>query len=495
MQLAELELYSNAALLIGEKQLLLSLLGFAGILCLSWFWRHSSSASRLSVWLFFLLWLVWGSLMFTPQHLQALQEPIRPYLNHITTDSIFTYCSQSASYRHQPPPLSFLPSVGWTLLVFGLWVVLASGKYYFHWRKRQRYINIAMNATPVEDSVSLNHIQHWRAVFKLKRPLQLRTSDECDQAFTFGIRRPIIFVPTFMLKQLQADELNAVIGHELAHIKRWDDLTMHVQNLLRAVFFFNPVFSFVNNRIAELREHCCDRLAIEHGNLTTRQFGESLLRVLALKQSKNFPQDVIAGLGTTSLKRRIESLTNQQQRFSRTPLIMTALMLATLSILLGQTGPAPKDSRQSSQLLASIGATASVPNGQITTKPFLWPESCVLGKVDRSAYHPGIDFSTPAGRHTNIRAIADGEVTQVFERQSNWRVYIQHSSGIISTYLHLDKPAVRAGDKIKTGDVIAINDGKNHAYMHLEVHQYGQVLDPTYLTNSNRLSVSQTLTH
>lgn len=56
MLLAVLERYSDAALMLGERQLLLSVIGFFGVFCLSVFWRRCSSASRLSAWLFFLLW-------------------------------------------------------------------------------------------------------------------------------------------------------------------------------------------------------------------------------------------------------------------------------------------------------------------------------------------------------------------------------------------------------------------------------------------------------
>lgn len=495
MFLALLESYSDAALLLGERQLLLSLIGFIGVLCLSRLWRNHSSASRLSVWLFFLFWLVWGSLVFTPEYLLNIQLYARQYLSHITTDDVFSFCSQSASYRHQPPPLSFLPTAGWTVLILTAWFFLASGKYLFHSLKRRRYLRMALRAESLTGGVTVSMVQYWTEAFNIKRPLDIRSSDDCDQAFTFGVRRPVIFVPRFMLTQLKHHELHAVIGHELAHVKRLDDLTIHLQTILRAVFFFNPVFGFVNNRIAELREHCCDRLAIEKGALSAQQFGNSLLRVLAIKSGKKFPEDSIAGLGNTSLKRRIASLVTPPKRFSYTPLSVTAITLLTLSVLLGQTGSIPKDRQQSSHLLASINAASPVPDSQISSKPFAWPSSCQLGNIDRQHYHPGVDFATPAGRTTDIQTIASGKVMHVFQRQSNWRIYIEHANGIISSYLHVDTPQVKAGDSVKAGDVIATNHGMQHEYIHVEVHQYGQVLNPAYLTSTLSAPLAQTSIH
>lgn len=486
MLLAVLERYSDAALMLGERQLLLSVIGFFGVFCLSVFWRRCSSASRLSAWLFFLLWLVWGSLLFTPEYLDQALGPMRQHLNFITSEDIFSFCSQSASYRHLPPPVGFLPTVGWTILLLSMWMLLAGGKYSFHRYKRRRYLQMALNAELLEDSASCASIRHWHQAFKLRRKLEVRTSDQCDQAFTFGVFRPVIFIPRFMLEGLSKDDLHAVIGHEVAHVKRLDDLAIHLQNMLRALFFFNPVLAFVNNRIAELREHCCDRLAIEHGALSAKQFGESLLRTLSLKadehkNDKDFPQDLIAGLGNTSLRRRIESLTEKPQRFSYRPLTCTALCLASFSLLFGQAPSTPMDVRNSSQWLAHIEATAPVPGGQMPAKPFLWPNACVFLNVDRTQYHPGVDFSTPLGQQTHIRTIAEGTVLHAFKRGSNWRVYVEHAQGIVSTYLHLDTPSVKAGDLLTAGSIIATNSGDTHAYVHVEVHKNGQVLDPSYL--------------
>lgn len=495
MLLALLERYSDAALLLGERQLFLSLLGFVAVLSLSWCWRHHSSTSRLSVWLFFLLWLVWGSLLFTPEHLHPWQASLRQSFNLITSDDIFSFCSQSASYRHLPPPVDFLPTVGWTILIIALWAALASGKYYFHWRKRQRYLRMAMNAERLDDSSTTAMLEQWRQAFRLRRALEIRSSDQCDQAFTFGVLRPVIFIPRYLLEGLQAHELHAVLGHEVAHIKRLDDLTIHLQNLLRAAFFFNPVFNFANNRIAELREHCCDRLAIEHGKLSSKQFGESLLRTLSLNMAedqatRDLPQDTVAGLGKASLRRRIESLTHKNQHFSYWPLFSTALGLLTLSLLFGHSPSTPLTADKSSQWLASIDATAPVPNGEILSKPFQWSNACVFISEDRSRYHPGVDFATPIGQQTPVRSIAEGKVLHAFKRGAQWRVYIEHPQGIVSTYLHLDSPSVKAGDVLERGDIIAINQGKTHAYVHVEVHKNGQVLDPSYLLNASTASAS-----
>lgn len=488
MSLGQLELYSYTALLLGQRQLLLSLLGFLLVLACCRLWRRHSSASVLAPWLFFLSWLVWAPLVFTPERLQGFQAPIRETWSTIAPADVFTLCSQSIVHRFRSPPLTALPQLTWTLMVIIGWALFAVWRLFRLWRKRRRFVLIAARASPLDDAVSSAMLARWRQAFGLRRHVALRTSDLCPQAFTIGLLRPVIHIPGTLVRGLTANELDAVIGHEMAHVKRCDDLVIRVQRVLRALFFFNPLIAIAGRRVAELREQCCDRLAMERGNLSVRQYGGSLLRSLSLNQGKEQCQDDVAALNSTALRRRIESLTHARRVFSPAPLLTTALLLATLSLLFGHTGSDPMSADESALVLARLGAVAPAPGQQVLSKPFLWPKECVLGAIQQDSYHPGVDFTTPVGRTTPIHVLAPGRVTHVFERASfskiapsGWQVHVQHHNGVVSTYLHLDDVLVRPGDRLARGDIIANNTGRHHGHVHVEVHQRGRVLDPSYL--------------
>lgn len=488
MNVGQLEPYSYTALLLGQRQLVLSLVGFVLVLVCCRLWRRHASASLLAPWLFFLSWLVWAPLVFTPERLQGLQAPVRELWTTVAPADVFALCSQSIVHRFREPPLPALPQLGWTLMILAGWALLATWRLLRAWRKRRHFTLAAARATPLDDAVSSAIVARWREAFGIRRHVDLRTSDLCPQAFTIGLLHPVIHIPGTLARGLDSAELDAVIGHEMAHVKRCDDLVIRVQRVLRALFFFNPLIAIAGRRIAELREQCCDRLAMDRGNLSPRQYGGSLLRSLSLNQGQAHHQDQVAALNTTALHRRIESLTHPRQGFSPLPLFTTALLLTTLSLLFGHTGSDPMPAANSAQVLARLGAASPAPGRQVLSKPFIWPESCVLGAIQQGNYHPGVDFSTPRGRVTAIHTLAPGRVTHVFRQgfSPGWQVHVRHDNGVVSTYSQLDEVRVRPGDHLARGAVIASNNGQRHGHVHVEVHQRGRILDPSYLLTLDR---------
>lgn len=489
----QLELYSYIVWLLGQRQLLLSLLGLLLILICSRFWRRHSSASVLAAWLFFLSWLVWAPLVFTPERLQGFQAPLRNYWTMVAPADVFTLCSQSILHRLRTPPLVAIPQLNWNLLLIACWGAFAGWRASQLWRKRRHYTQIVARATVLDDSASLALLTRWRQAYGLKRSVELRTSGQCDQAFTIGLFHPVVFLPESFLKQLEPADLDAVVGHEMAHVKRCDDAVICLQRWLKSVFFFNPVVLIANRKVAELREQCCDRLAMERGQLPASRYGKSLLRALSLNRKRSLAQDEVAGLSGTPLRRRIESLLCDHQRFSWKPLALAALCLSSVSLLFGHTGSDPIEAHDSNRLLAQLDAVAPIPGSAMSAKPFIWPDQCVFGPKDASIYHPGVDFTTPTGQTTVVRSIAAGQVTRVsrlsmlpehpLHADAARQVHIHHRNGIVSTYLYLDSTTVSVGDRVAAGDVIAHvhNDGNHHGHVHVEVHQRGRVLDPSYL--------------
>lgn len=78
-----------------------------------------------------------------------------------------------------------------------------------------------------------------------------------------GWLRPVVFLPSSTLLGLSPDQLEAILAHELAHIRRNDYLVNLAQMVVETVMFFNPAVWWISARIREERELCCDDLAIQ----------------------------------------------------------------------------------------------------------------------------------------------------------------------------------------------------------------------------------------
>ncbi len=96
------------------------------------------------------------------------------------------------------------------------------------------------------------------------RPVTLLESTLAKVPMVIGHLKPIILLPVGMVSGLSTAEIEAVLAHELAHVKRYDYLINIFQTLVESVLFFNPVVWWVSSQIRIQREHCCDDLAVKH---------------------------------------------------------------------------------------------------------------------------------------------------------------------------------------------------------------------------------------
>ena len=75
-----------------------------------------------------------------------------------------------------------------------------------------------------------------------------------------GLLRPTILLPVSAITCLSTDELEMILAHELAHVRRYDMWVNLTQRVAEVVLFFNPALWYLSRRIGTLREYCCDEL-------------------------------------------------------------------------------------------------------------------------------------------------------------------------------------------------------------------------------------------
>jgi beta-lactamase regulating signal transducer with metallopeptidase domain len=94
--------------------------------------------------------------------------------------------------------------------------------------------------------------------FQQYRQASLCVSDDVSVPTAVGLFRPAVVVPRWILAELSAADLNSVLVHELAHLRRYDDWTNLLQKLVRALFFFHPAVWWIEGRLSLEREMACD---------------------------------------------------------------------------------------------------------------------------------------------------------------------------------------------------------------------------------------------
>jgi hypothetical protein len=134
-------------------------------------------------------------------------------------------------------------------------VRMAAGWNYI---RRMRREGLAAPALWVERVDGLSRQLGVRQAVKLVESLLVRVP------MVIGQLRPIIYIPLGLINHLPASEMEAVLLHELAHIRRYDHLVNMVQQAAECLLFFNPGFLWISALIREERENSCDDIAIAH---------------------------------------------------------------------------------------------------------------------------------------------------------------------------------------------------------------------------------------
>ena len=116
----------------------------------------------------------------------------------------------------------------------------------------------------LEESVELLRRCHARAnSLGIARRVSLGICDRLAMPLLIGIVRPLILLPSVALNGWSVEQLEMVLLHELAHLKRWDNLVTLIQRLVESVLFFHPVVWWLSSWVRLERELCCDELVVE----------------------------------------------------------------------------------------------------------------------------------------------------------------------------------------------------------------------------------------
>jgi len=128
--------------------------------------------------------------------------------------------------------------------------------------------------------------------FPVSRAVEFAVSKQISVPTAIGILRPIVLFPVSALTELSPEQLELIIVHELAHIRRQDVLLNLMQTVIESLLFFHPCIWWVSVIVRAERENCCDDAAVSYGNAT--QYAKALL---SLENCRPTPQLSMAANG------------------------------------------------------------------------------------------------------------------------------------------------------------------------------------------------------
>jgi len=230
----------------------------------------------------------------------------------------------------------FSPRAGWLLdgmvVCWSVGVTLLSARLSGGWaltvRLRRRFVEPVTGAWQTT-------VERLARRLGIRGGVRLLESSKLEVPAAIGWLRPVVLLPAGLLTGLPADQLESILAHELAHIRRHDYLVNLVQSLIETLFFYHPGIWWISARIRTEREFCCDDLAVSAcGNAAT--YARALAELEEFRSALPRPRVPRLAMAATGgeLLRRIRRLVGLAPAMSSERWVAGPLAL-TVPVLLG----------------------------------------------------------------------------------------------------------------------------------------------------------------
>lgn len=172
-----------------------------------------------------------------------------------------------------------------------------------------------------------------RAVARLKvaRAVRLCRSALVEVPSVVGVLRPVVLVPASALTGLTPRQLEAVLAHELAHIRRYDFLVNLLQTAVETLLFYHPAVWWISSRMRDEREHACDDAAVAATG-DPLLYARALTTLETLRRADGFTPALALASNGGSLMKRIRRIVGAEDApaHTRSPLVAGALLFTIL---------------------------------------------------------------------------------------------------------------------------------------------------------------------
>ncbi len=211
-------------------------------------------------------------------------------------------------------------------------------------------MRILLNRTEPVEPEMLEIVERCKARIGLKRKIVCRYAEDLAGPAICGLLSPRLLLPRRITRDLLSSELEAILLHELIHIRRLDSWIGCIQAVLQGIYFFHPLLWLANRRIAVVREQAVDeQTAAVMGN-DPAPYCRALVNVAALMQSP-LPSFQLLGIfeSERSLRTRVVRLLQNGTRFRRRLLWRDYTLLLLIGAVLLPLGECSRSERSAAE--------------------------------------------------------------------------------------------------------------------------------------------------
>ncbi len=217
---------------------------------------------------------------------RVVMPPDTPQLSALTVTRVSTYFAPAAAFPAST--LEARPS-HWLEVLAAIWLtgsVLLVLRWFRRWYKIHRAVR---GATP----------------FPMQKALPVLSLAAMTEPAIFGIFRPVLLLPQGIVDKLSPEQFEAVLAHELCHVRYRDNLTAALHMCVETIFWFHPLVWWIGAKLIEERERDCDESVLRQGS-RPGDYAQAIINIC--KSFINSPFPCAAGITGASLNQRIREI-------------------------------------------------------------------------------------------------------------------------------------------------------------------------------------------
>jgi bla regulator protein blaR1 len=224
---------------------------------------------------------------------EEVSQPFAHSLRHSTMRSV----SPAATSTTLPTLIHLLPAILAAVWFCGFIVVFLV--CWAHWRRVSSNVQDAVPLRKGREVEALRRLEH---IGGTRSQIEILLSRASLEPGVFGIFRSTLIWPKGISEHLGEAHLEAILAHELWHVRRRDNLAAAMHTIVEAIFWFHPLVWWLGARLVEERERACDEEVLQLGN-EPQVYAESILT--ACKFCVSSPLTCVSGVTGADLKNRI----------------------------------------------------------------------------------------------------------------------------------------------------------------------------------------------
>lgn len=214
-------------------------------------------------------------------------------------------------------------AVSYIILLF-----IPARHFFYNWRKVQYLKRYGLEKVHVGYKLFVTKIAGQLGI---KKNIGIFFSDLVKSPLTVGYIKPIILLPLASVNNLTIQQVEAVILHELSHIKRLDYLVNILVSIIHTILYFNPFVRLLTRVVQEERENCCDQMVLQFG-YDKVSYASALLSLE--KTSLQSHLLVLGAAGKRNLLGRIEKIVGVEKKMTFQFNHFMGLVAALISIII-----------------------------------------------------------------------------------------------------------------------------------------------------------------